>query len=333
MAGACDHRTGRGACKGSGSGHAAGCPEESGLNAGPRPGGHAPALLQCLLLRREGDARLASIPVAGYEWQVMSYETLLFDVADRVATITLNRPKAANSLDLTMGRELMQAAICCDEDPEVRAVVVTATGKMFCAGGDLRSFAAELDRLPFLLKELTVYLHAAISRMARMDAPVVNAINGTAAGAGMSLAVAGDFVIAAESARFTMSYTRAGLAPDGSSTYYLPRLIGSKRTLDLMITNRVLSASEAMEWGLVGQVVADDELASAAAKLAAELAEGPTHTFGMVKRLVQGSFGESLETQMELEARAIAECGGSPDGREGITAFLEKRPPKFTGRS
>jgi 2-(1,2-epoxy-1,2-dihydrophenyl)acetyl-CoA isomerase len=262
----------------------------------------------------------------------MEFQNLRFELADRVATITLNRPDAANAIDLALGRELLHAAIRCDEDPNVRAVVLTGAGRMFCAGGDLKSFAAQGDTLPSLLKELTTYLHGATSRFTRMNAPLVVAVNGTAAGAGFSLAVSGDLVLMAESAVLTMAYTAAGLSPDGSSSYFLPRLIGLRRTQELMITNRRVSAAEALAWGLVTQVVPDAELASTAAGLARKLAAGPTRAFGTVKTLLASTFSESLETQMELESRGIAANASGADGREGIEAFVAKRAPKFSGQ-
>lgn len=261
----------------------------------------------------------------------MAYENLLFDVEDGVATITLNRPDAANAIDLALGRDLMRAAIRCDEDDAIRGVLLTGAGRMFSAGGDLRSFAALGDGLSAGLKELTVYLHAATSRFARMRAPLVVAVNGPAAGAGFSLAVSGDLVVAGEAAVFTMAYTAAGLSPDGSSSWTLPRLIGTRRTQELMFTNRRLSAAEALDWGLVTRVVADAALAGEAGALVRQLAAGPTRAYGVLKSLLLSSFDESLETQMEHEARGIAAMGGSADGREGIQAFLEKRAPKFTG--
>lgn len=262
----------------------------------------------------------------------MDYQNLQLDIEGGVATVTLARPDAANAIDLALGRELMHVAIRCDDDPAVRAVLLTGSGKMFCAGGDLKVFASEGERLPSLLKELTTYLHAATSRFARMDAPLVVAVNGTAAGAGFSIAISGDLVLAAESAKFAMAYTAAGLSPDGSSSYFLPRLVGLRRAQELMLTNRRLSATEALEWGLVNQVVPDAELTNAARTLAKQLADGPTRSFGVVKKLLATSFQESLESQMELEARGIAAMSGSPDGREGIEAFLAKRPAKFSGR-
>jgi 2-(1,2-epoxy-1,2-dihydrophenyl)acetyl-CoA isomerase len=262
----------------------------------------------------------------------MTYETIRFAADDGVARITLARPDHANALDLTMMRELMEAAIACDEDPSVRAVLIDSEGRLFCAGGDLAEFARAGDALPKLLKEATVYLHAAISRLARMRAPVVAAVHGHAAGAGFSLAMSCDLVLAASSAKFTMAYTRAGLVPDGASTYFLPRVIGRRRTLELMITNRTLSAAEAMEWGLINRVVDDDKLADEARTLAREIAAGPTGSFGSVKRIVLRSESETLESQMEIEARAIADAARSADGQEGIRAFLAKKPPQFTGR-
>jgi 2-(1,2-epoxy-1,2-dihydrophenyl)acetyl-CoA isomerase len=262
----------------------------------------------------------------------MEYTALLCEVRDHVAQITLNRPEAANALNVDLAKDLMHAALQCDADPAVRAVIITGTGRMFCAGGDLKSFAAQGEQLAYHLKEVTTYLHAAISRLARMNAPVIAAVNGTAAGAGMSLACACDLVLAAESARFTMAYTRAGLTPDGSSTYFLPRIVGLKRALELTFTNRMLSAQEAQEWGIVTRVVPDAQLLAEAQKLATELANSATGALGAAKRLLHSGWTETLETQMEHETQAIAARAHTADGREGITAFLEKRAPKFTGR-
>jgi len=262
----------------------------------------------------------------------MQYTALLFDVRDSIARITLNRPDAANALNADMAKDLMHAALQCDADPAIRAVIITGAGRMFCAGGDLKSFAAQGEKLAYHFKEVTTYLHAAMSRFTRMNAPVIAAVNGTAAGAGMSLACACDLVLAAESAKFTMAYTRAGLTPDGSSTYFLPRIVGLKRALELTLTNRLLSAQEAQEWGIVTKVVPDAHLPAEANALAAQLAAGATGALGAAKRLLHSGWSETLETQMEHETQAIAARAHTADGREGITAFLEKRAPRFTGK-
>ena len=261
----------------------------------------------------------------------MEYRTLGYELQDHVARITLNRPDAGNALDGEMGHELMHAAIRCSEDRAVRAVLLSGAGRMFCVGGDLKSFAAQGERLSAHLKELAGMLHMAISRFVRMDAPLVVAVNGAAGGGGMSFVLAADLVLAAESAKFTMAYTRAGLSPDGGSTFFLPRIVGVRRALELALTNRVLTAREAQEWGLVTRVVPDAALAAEAQALAAQLAAGATRAFGAAKRLLHHSSSESLETQMELEAQAIAERSRGADAREGIAAFIAKRAPRFGG--
>ena len=260
------------------------------------------------------------------------YTTLEFNVRDGVAHVTLERPEAGNALNLELSQELLRAVLRCDEDPEVRAVLLAGAGDMFCVGGDLKSFSGQGEHLPHHLKEVTTYLHAAVSRMARMDPPVVAAVHGAAAGAGMSLACACDLVVAAESTRFTMSYSNAGLTPDGSSTYYLPRLVGLKRALDLTLTNRQLSAQEAMEWGIVTRVVPDEDLYEEATALASRLAAGATKALGAAKRLLHTGLTETLETQMEHETQTIADMARTADAREGIASFLEKRQAEFTGQ-
>jgi 2-(1,2-epoxy-1,2-dihydrophenyl)acetyl-CoA isomerase len=262
----------------------------------------------------------------------MQYSTILFEVNNNVARITMNRPEAANALNADMGKDLMHVALRCSEDPAIRAVILTGAGRLFSGGGDLKSFAAHGDNMPYHLKEVTTYLHAAVSRFTRMDAPVIAAVNGTAGGAGMSLCCFCDLVLAAESAKFTMAYTRVGLTPDGSSTYFLPRIVGLKRALELTLTNRLLTAQEAMEWGIVTKVVPDANLQAEADALATQLAAGAPGAFGGVKRLLHSGWSETLETQMELETQTIAARAHTADGREGIAAFIEKRAAKFTGK-
>ena len=256
-------------------------------------------------------------------------ETIIFNISDQVARITLNRPSSANGINPTLARELAEVALYCDHNSDVRCVILTANGKMFCAGGDLKSVSGTPDHAAMTIKGMADDLHRATSLFARMSKPVIVAVNGMAAGAGFSIAITGDFVIASESAKFIMAYTAAGLSPDGSSSYYLPRLIGIRRTMDLMITNRRLSAQEALEWKLINEVVTDETLLERANELAQKLAKGPTDAYGTVKKLLLCSFDNSLETQMELEGRAIAARAASYNGNEGVKAFVEKRKPIF----
>ncbi len=258
-----------------------------------------------------------------------NFETILLTKTDNIATVTLNRPNAANGISPTLAKELADAALICDKDESIRCVILTANGKFFCAGGDLKAVGGDPSTAAIKIKGMADNLHKATSSFARMEKPFIVAVNGMAAGAGFSIAITGDFVIATESTKFTMAYTAAGLSPDGSSSYFLPRLIGVRRTMDLMMTNRRLTAQEAEEWGLINQVVPEEDLQSTALALAQKLANGPTDAFATVKKLLLCTFDNSLETQMELEGRAISEHAGSANGKEGVLAFLEKRKPSF----
>ncbi len=262
----------------------------------------------------------------------MSEAPVLFERDASVGIVRLNRPQAMNALTKEMMIALMHIAIECDEDPDIRAVILTGAGDAFCAGADLKAFLEQPDSLGPLTKELTVYIHAAISRLARMDAPLILAVNGMAAGGGFSLTLTGDVTYAADSARFTMAYTASGLSPDASSTFFLPRLVGLRRARNLALTNRRLDANEALDWGIVDEVVPAATLMEHALTTARSLASGPTASFGSAKRLMLESFEHGLEAQMELEAREIALNAAGADVQEGIRAFVEKRPPAFRGR-
>lgn len=248
-----------------------------------------------------------------------------------VATITLNRPDAGNAIDLALAEGLYDAATACTELSDVGAILLRGAGRHFCVGGDLRSFASQGEDIPRHLKDVTTPLHAALARLARSDAPVVAAVTGSAAGAGLSLACAADLVLVAASSQFLMAYTKVGLSPDGSASWYLPRVIGLRRATELVLTNRVLSATEAVEWGIATRVVDDGELDSEARATAEAIAAGPRGAQAASKHLMRASFENALETQMESETLALARSAGLPDGREGIAAFLAKRPPRFAG--
>jgi len=258
---------------------------------------------------------------------VTEYETITLEQSGPIARITLNRPDAANGMNHTMTRELADAAKRCDTDA-TKVVVLTGSGRFFCAGGDLKSFANAPNRGQHI-KGVADDLHRAISIFARMNAVLITAVNGTAAGAGFSIAMTGDIVLAAESATFTMAYTRVGLSPDGSSSYFLPRLIGITKTKELMLTNRTLSAQEASQWGLVTEVLPDDRVAARADELATQMASTASGSNGAVKALMLSTFSSGLEEQMEFESRVIADRAESADGREGVDAFMAKRKPEF----
>lgn len=257
------------------------------------------------------------------------FEHISFAVDGAIARIQLNRPDAAHGIDSRLARELKEAARLCDANPALKVVILGATGRFFCAGGDLREMLAQGDAIGAAAQALADDLHSAISTFARMQAVLVVAVNGIAAGGGFSLALVGDIVLAAESARFTMAYTRAGLCPDGSSSYFLPRLVGLRRAQELMLTNPTLDAHEAAAMGLVTRVVADAELVAETDRVAAQLAGAARLSSAYVKKLLLASQTNDLETQMDLEAQLLSQCAASADGREGIQAFFDKRDPEF----
>lgn len=258
-----------------------------------------------------------------------SFKAISFQKAGGIARIQLIRPERANALDEQLARELAMAALMCDSDRTIRSVVLTALGRFFCAGGDVRSILAADTARAAKVKNLADLAHRAVSSFARMRAPLVVAVNGAAAGAGLGLAMCGDLVLAAKSARFTMAYTAIGLSPDGAATYYLPRLIGLRRTQELAFTNRILTADEALEWGLITKVVPDLDLEREAQELAQQIAAGPLDAHGNVKTLLSGTYASGLEAQMEMEGRLIAAQSVSADAQEGLNAFANKREPRF----
>ncbi|HEY6418463.1 MAG TPA: enoyl-CoA hydratase-related protein [Candidatus Binataceae bacterium] len=260
------------------------------------------------------------------------YDNLIYEVSDRVGHIKLNRPDAANAFNLDLVRELSDAARRCNEDADVRAVLISGAGATFSVGGDLKSVAAhDPSGFPGYLERLAHFLHKAFSTLWQMNSPVVAAVHGIAAGAGLSLACACDFVIAAESAHFTTDYAQSGMTPYGSPTFFLPRIVGYRKALELLVMSSVLDSREALNLGIVTRVVPDEQLAIESYKVAAQLAVGPTMAYGAIKRLLRKSSTTGLDAQMEREHRWIVETCRSHDAREGIAAFLSKREPKFLG--
>ncbi len=263
----------------------------------------------------------------------MSYETILFDIEENIATLTLNRPEAMNALNPQLGEDLVDAVTRCRSDANVRAVVLKGAGRAFCAGGDLKAFSGFLQDDPVAaFRTLAMRLHAGIIEIRHMEKPVIAQVHGVAAGAGMSIALACDLTIAAESAQFIMAYSRIGLSPDGSSTYFIPRLVGPKRALEIFYTGDSIPAPEAQRMGLINRVFPDADLDKETRAFARRLAQGPTVALGRAKELVYRSLGETLETQLEHERDFIALSAVTEDFQEGVQAFIQKREPKFKGR-
>ncbi len=262
----------------------------------------------------------------------MSTPSVQVETRGAVALVTLNRPDSANTLNLEMAMDLLAAAMTCSRNSAVRSVVLTGAGRQFCFGGDLRAMAARGASADGYVRELTGYLHSAISHFVRMDAPVIAAVNGTAAGAGVGLAAMADLALCGTSSRFSLAYTGVGLTPDAGTSFLLPRMIGLKRTMELMLLNRPLSAGEALAWGLVNSVTDDAQVVEEALQLAERLAAGATTAFGKTKRLLAASMA-GFESQMVLEAETIAAQTVTEQGSEGIDAFLNKRKPAFSGAS
>ena len=262
----------------------------------------------------------------------LKFETINFEIIENIAIIRLNRPNSYNSLNAKMAKELLEISYECDSNKNIRAIILTGEGdKAFCAGGDLKSFH-ETGNVAKHLKMVTHDLHGAITKFSRMTSPLIVAVNGVAAGAGLSFVGFADLAIAKSSATFVSAYTKAGLTPDGSSSYYLPRIIGIRKYLELVMTNKVLSSENALSWGLLNYVYEDKNFWSETIKLADNLSKGPTLAYGKTKRLIHNSLNSTLETQMEFETKMIAESADTKDGQIGIKAFLSKEKPKFEGK-
>jgi 2-(1,2-epoxy-1,2-dihydrophenyl)acetyl-CoA isomerase len=253
-----------------------------------------------------------------------------------VATLTLDHPEVLNAVSIEMlggiGRALDVV-----EDPahDVRCLLLTGAGRSFCAGANLQGRAAGADDVPARRRAgvtLETHYHPVLRRLRDLHCPIVAAVNGAAAGAGMSLALMGDLVLAARSAYFLQAFRRIGLVPDCGSTWLLPRLVGRARALELSLLGEKLPAATALEWGLVNRVLDDDRLLDEARVLARSLAEGPTVALGLIRRLYWESPTNGLEDQLDLEARLQRQAGATEDFAEGVRAFLEKRPARFAGR-
>ena len=250
-----------------------------------------------------------------------------------VATITLNRPEQFNAMNSELSDGLRRALMECWDDAEVRAIVLTGSGRAFSGGGDIKFFVEKLAerRLVPALEKMMPVLHSAIAMIREIPKPVVAALNGVAAGGGFGLALSCDFRIASPKVTLLTAFLGIGASPDSSSTFFLPRYVGLAKATDLFLRNQPVSAQEALDLGLLTAVVEPDQVMAEARKLAEDLARGPTAAFGRTKLLLNQSLGNSLHEQLHSEARSITLSTGTPDFAEGVTAFVEKRKANFSG--
>jgi 2-(1,2-epoxy-1,2-dihydrophenyl)acetyl-CoA isomerase len=255
------------------------------------------------------------------------------DFDDGLAHLRLNRPEASNAMDVPFLRALYDALMEIHGEPGVRSVLLSGEGKNFCAGGDVRTFASKGEQLPDYLREATRWLGMSASALIHLEAPVVAAVHGFAAGGGgFGLVCASDLVIAGESAKFLLGATRVGMAPDAGGSVTLPRLVGVRKALEIALTNPTLSAAEALEIGLITRVVADDAVLAEGRALARELASGATRALAASKRLIWDGLGATVDERLPEESRTVSDLSGTADAREGLAAVIERRDPKFTGR-
>lgn len=258
-------------------------------------------------------------------------DTVLYSVAGGIATLTLNRPQVMNALDAEMIGRLRDVAERVERDPGVRVAVVRGEGAAFCAGGDVATFRSHLSRMPELVREGATELNQAILALRRAPKPVLASVQGAVAGAGVSLVAAADLAIAADGTKFTLAYSRIGTSPDGGATYSLPRLVGHRKALELMLLSDTFDARTARRLGLVNWVVSAEKLAAETDSIARRLAQGATVAFGETKRLVYQGADQTHAAQLHAEVEAFARCAATRDFAEGVTAFVEKRKPNFKG--
>lgn len=262
----------------------------------------------------------------------MSYQTIDYSVSEGVATLCLNRPQSLNSFTVEMHAELKAALKEIRNDKAVRCVLFTGAGKGFCAGQDLNDRTVSAGQGPVDLGEsVEKNYNPLIRSITSLEKPVICAVNGVAAGAGVSLALACDIVLAARSVKFVMAFSKIGVIPDSGSTWHLPRAIGLPRALGLALTGDKITAEQAQQWGMIWQVIDDEQLMDEARQMAEHFATQPTKGLALIKRALRQSMGNSLEQQLELEKDFMRLAGRTADYAEGVAAFIEKRAPHFKG--
>ena len=259
------------------------------------------------------------------------WESIRLEVQAGVATITLDRPQRLNSFTVAMHGELHAALDAVRGDRSVRCLVLTGAGRGFCAGQDLNDRAVDPGQAVDLGASIEQYYKPLVLGLRALPLPVIAAVNGVAAGAGANIALASDLVFAARSASFIQSFSKIGLVPDSGGTYFLPRLLGTARAMGLALLGDKLSAEQAEAWGLIWKCVDDDALMPTVSALAAQLAQGPTRGYARTKQALYASGGLTLEQALDVERDYQRELGFSPDYREGVAAFMEKRAPRFSG--
>jgi enoyl-CoA hydratase/carnithine racemase len=264
----------------------------------------------------------------------MTYECLLYEVKDGVATLTLNRPDRLNALGGTLRDDLHDAIIRSSADPQVRVMVITGAGKGFCAGGDVKAMneTKEGKRERPLLDKIAPGRDRTLLAMRDAPQPIIAAVNGAAAGAGMNLALGCDIRVASTAAKFSQAFVKRGLHPDWGGTYFLPRVVGMARAAELIFTGEVIDAAEALRLGIVSRVVAPEELLPTVGELARRIAAGPPVAIRLAKHSLYANADRDLKSALEGETAAQNVCFDTEDAKEGIRAFVEKRPPVFRGR-
>ena len=262
-----------------------------------------------------------------------TYQTILYEKSGNIATLTLNRPEVLNAVNEKMGQELLDAIRNAGQDNEIRCLIITGSGRAFCAGEDIQDLRGQYERgeNPELGKRLLHKYNPIIRRIRMMEKPVIAAVNGVAAGAGAGLVYSCDLRVASETAKFIQAFIRVGLAPDSGTSFFLPRLAGFSKALELCLTGDELSSKDAEQYGLVYRVVPREQLIPTARELAAKLAQGPTKAIGLTKRALNKSVSSDLETVLEYESYVQEIAGTTLDHVEAVRAFFEKRKPVFKG--
>ncbi|QDG78858.1 enoyl-CoA hydratase/isomerase family protein [Labrenzia sp. PHM005] len=262
---------------------------------------------------------------------------LLIDHQDGITTLTMNRPKVLNALSLDMRHAMFDAMDEIEHDPKVRCVVLKGAGGNFMAGGDVKSFAEDIA--PWPAEKRTAYferrvhsLHPMMMQMRRMNKPILASVEGAAAGAGMSFMMACDLAICATNSIFRFAYSAIGASPDGTGSYNLPRIVGTRRAMELALLGDKIDAETAHRYNLVNFLVAPEDIEAETNRLATRLASGPTVSYGSIKELIYASHANTFESQLAMEARNFGKCAGTEDWVEGVTAFAEKRPAAFKGK-